>query len=143
MVNPLLEARRRGVDAAVLIYDRDNRANANMAALNLIAGAGIPIRVISKYANHHDKYVVVDGAAHADRFLQRQPGCGKVQLRERVGGLEQQDRGDTLPRALGGPVTTGDPGGGGLLRVGRPFHRSNASLKRNVVVAHVRIGWRW
>ena len=29
--------------------------------MNLVAGAGIPIRVISAYAIHHDKYIVVDG----------------------------------------------------------------------------------
>ena len=29
--------------------------------MNLIAGADIPIRVISTYAIHHNKYIVVDG----------------------------------------------------------------------------------
>ena len=29
--------------------------------MNLIVGAGIPLRVVSVYAIHHDKYIVVDG----------------------------------------------------------------------------------
>ncbi len=61
VVKALLQAKRRGVDVAVLIDDRGNRGKASMAAMNLIAGAGIPIRVISTYAIHHDKYIVVDG----------------------------------------------------------------------------------
>jgi phosphatidylserine/phosphatidylglycerophosphate/cardiolipin synthase-like enzyme len=29
--------------------------------MNLIMGAGIPLRVVSAYTIHHDKYIVVDG----------------------------------------------------------------------------------
>ena len=56
-----MEAKRRGVDVRVLVDDKGNRGQASLAAINLIAGAGIPMRVISAYAIHHDKYIVVDG----------------------------------------------------------------------------------
>lgn len=61
VVRSLMEAQRRGVDVKVLIDDKGNRGQASLAAINLIAGVGIPIRVISAYAIHHDKYIVVDG----------------------------------------------------------------------------------
>lgn len=57
----LMDAKRRGVDVKVVIDDKGNRGQANLAAINLIVGADIPIRVIFAYAIHHDKYVVVDG----------------------------------------------------------------------------------
>ena len=65
VVRGLLDARRRGVDVAVLVDDRGNRGRANLEAMNLIASAGIPIRVISTYAIHHDKYIVAD-ARHTE-----------------------------------------------------------------------------
>ena len=65
VVKALLEAKRRGVDGAVLIDDRGNRGKANLEAMNLIASAGVPIRVISTYAIHHDKYIVAD-ARHTE-----------------------------------------------------------------------------
>lgn len=61
VVRSLMEAKRRGVDVRVLVDDKGNRGQASLAAINLIAGAGIPMRVISAYAIHHDKYIVVDG----------------------------------------------------------------------------------
>ncbi|WP_371437575.1 phospholipase D family protein [Polaromonas sp.] len=61
VVGALIDAKRRGVDVRVLIDDRGNRGRANIAAMNLIVGADIPTRVISTYAIHHDKYIVVDG----------------------------------------------------------------------------------
>ena len=60
VVKALLEAKRRGVDVRVLIDDRGNRGAASKAAMRLIAGGQIPLRVISTYAIHHDKYMVVD-----------------------------------------------------------------------------------
>ncbi len=45
----------------VLIDDKGYRGKANLAAMNLVINAGIPMRVISTYAIHHDKYIVVDG----------------------------------------------------------------------------------
>ncbi|ABE43861.1 phospholipase D family protein [Polaromonas sp. JS666] len=61
VVRGLIEAKRRGVDVRVLVDDRGNRSQASIAALNLLLGAEIPTRVISTYAIHHDKYIVVDG----------------------------------------------------------------------------------
>ncbi|MEJ8850808.1 phospholipase D family protein [Variovorax rhizosphaerae] len=60
VVRGLMDAQRRGVDVKVLVDDRGNRGKSSIAAMNLIAGAGIPIRATS-YAIHHDKYIVVDG----------------------------------------------------------------------------------
>lgn len=60
IVRSLIETKRRGVDVKVLVDDRGNRGRASIAAMNLIVGAGIPTRVISAYAIHHDKYIVVD-----------------------------------------------------------------------------------
>ena len=61
VVRGLMDAKRRGVDVKVLLDDKGNRGQASIAAVNLIVGAGIPLRVVSAYAIHHDKYVVVDG----------------------------------------------------------------------------------
>ena len=60
VVRSLIEAKRRGVDVRVVLDDGGNRGKANIGAMNLIAGADIPIRVTSAYAIHHDKYIVVD-----------------------------------------------------------------------------------
>ena len=61
IVRSLMDAKRRGVDVKVLLDDKGNRGQASVAAMNLIVGVGIPLRVVSAYAIHHDKYVVVDG----------------------------------------------------------------------------------
>ena len=61
VVKALMDAKKRGVDVRVLIDDRGNRSAASQAAQRLIMGVGIPLRVISVYAIHHDKYIVVDG----------------------------------------------------------------------------------
>ena len=61
VVQGLLDAKRRGVDVKVLIDDKGNRSDASRAAQRLILQARIPLRRISVYAIHHDKYVVVDG----------------------------------------------------------------------------------
>ncbi|RZL90874.1 MAG: phospholipase D family protein [Variovorax sp.] len=61
VVRALIDAKRRGVDVRVLIDDKGNRGKANIAAMNLLVGANIPTKVISTYAIHHDKYIVVDG----------------------------------------------------------------------------------
>ena len=60
VVKGLVAAKRRGVDVKVLLDDKGNRGKANIAAMNLLAGADIPIKVVSSYAIHHDKYIVVD-----------------------------------------------------------------------------------
>ena len=61
VVKGLMDAKRLGVDVQVLIDDKGNRGKANLAAMNLIMGAGIALRVVSVFAIHHDKYIVVDG----------------------------------------------------------------------------------
>ena len=61
VVKALIDAKKRGVDGRVLIDDRGNRGAASQAAQRLVKGAGIALRVISIYAIHHDKYIVVDG----------------------------------------------------------------------------------
>lgn len=61
VVKALLEAKRRGVDVRVLVDDKGNRGAASRAAMRLVVGGQIPMRVISMYAIHHDKYIVVDG----------------------------------------------------------------------------------
>ena len=61
VVRGLIDAKRRGVNVKVLLDDKGNRGQASVAAMNLIVGAGIPLRIVSVYAIHHDKYIVVDG----------------------------------------------------------------------------------
>ena len=65
VVRGLIDAKRRGVNVKVLLDDKGNRGQASIAGMNLIVGAGIPLRVVSVYAIHHDKYIVVDGK-HAE-----------------------------------------------------------------------------
>ena len=60
VVKALMDSKRRGVDVQVVLDDKGNRGKASLAAMNLIMGADIPLRVVSVYAIHHDKYIVVD-----------------------------------------------------------------------------------
>lgn len=60
VVRALLDAKRRGVDVRVVVDDKGNQSKAGTAALNLLAGAGIPTRLNGEYAIHHDKYIVAD-----------------------------------------------------------------------------------
>ena len=50
-----------GVDVKVLLDDRGNRGQASLLAMRMITEASISLRVLSVYAIHHDKYIVVDG----------------------------------------------------------------------------------
>jgi phosphatidylserine/phosphatidylglycerophosphate/cardiolipin synthase-like enzyme len=61
----LLAAKRRGVNVAVVVDDKGNRAKSSQQALNLLVNAGIPTRTIDVYAIHHDKYLVID-AEHVE-----------------------------------------------------------------------------
>ncbi|SHN18434.1 PLD-like domain-containing protein [Duganella sacchari] len=56
----LLKARQRGVDVKVLADYRRNQKKINLAALRQLVQAGIPVRTVSVYALHHDKYIVAD-----------------------------------------------------------------------------------
>jgi len=61
VMRKLIDAKRRGVDIKIVIDAKGNRSKASKAAMNLVVNAGIPLRTISTYAIHHDKYIVVDG----------------------------------------------------------------------------------
>lgn len=56
----LLKAKKRGVDVRVVVDENGNRSKASLAALNLLVSAGIPTHILSSYAIHHDKYMVID-----------------------------------------------------------------------------------
>ncbi|MBS1186616.1 MAG: nuc [Burkholderiaceae bacterium] len=60
VVRALLNAKKRGADVRVVVDEKGNRSKASLAALNLLVGAGIPVRTISTYAIHHDKFIVAD-----------------------------------------------------------------------------------
>lgn len=65
VVRALIDARRRGVDVAVLVdhrhnVQRDNSSKAR-AALNLLVNAGIPARTVAAFSIQHSKYAVIDG----------------------------------------------------------------------------------
>ena len=57
----MLDAKRRGVDVKVLLDDKGNRGAAHLLAMKMITEANIPLKVVSAYAIHHDKYIVADG----------------------------------------------------------------------------------
>ena len=61
VVKGLLDAKRRGVDVKVLLDDKGNRGSASLLAMKMINEPNIPLRVVSAYAIHYDKYIVVDG----------------------------------------------------------------------------------
>jgi phosphatidylserine/phosphatidylglycerophosphate/cardiolipin synthase-like enzyme len=61
----LLAAKRRGVNVAVVVDGKGNRAKSSQQALNLLVNAGVPTRTIDAYAIHHDKYLVID-AEHVE-----------------------------------------------------------------------------
>jgi phosphatidylserine/phosphatidylglycerophosphate/cardiolipin synthase-like enzyme len=56
----LLEAKKRGVDVRIVLNEKGNLAKPSIAALDLLSNAGIPMRIISRYATYHDKYMVID-----------------------------------------------------------------------------------
>lgn len=60
----LIAAKRRGVDVRVVLDQKANTGknnNASRAAMNLLAGAGIPVRTVSAWKILHDKVIVTDG----------------------------------------------------------------------------------
>lgn len=60
VVTALIRAKRRGVAVEVLVDEKTNKGKASHAAMNLLVNAGIPTRTISRYAIHHDKYIIAD-----------------------------------------------------------------------------------
>lgn len=64
VVRALVRAKRRGVDVAVVLDRKANTGknnHASKAAMNLLLGAGIPVRTVSAYKILHDKVIVADG----------------------------------------------------------------------------------
>ena len=64
VVSALVNAKRRGVDVKVVLDWKANTGknnNASRAAMNLLVGAGIPVRTVSAYKILHDKVIVSDG----------------------------------------------------------------------------------
>ncbi|MGF6960762.1 phospholipase D family protein [Paraburkholderia youngii] len=66
VVRHLLQAKRRGVEVAVVVDEKSNvnedRSGKAHAALNLLVNARIPVRTVGVYPSHHDKVLVVDGS---------------------------------------------------------------------------------
>lgn len=60
VVRALADAKRNGVDIQVVVDDSNTKSKSGRAALNLLVKAGISVRTSSKYAIHHDKYIVSD-----------------------------------------------------------------------------------
>ena len=76
VVRALIDAKRRGVDVAVVVDYKNNimegrngKAKTALgkakAALNLLVNAGISTRTISRYPIHHDKFIISD-ALHVE-----------------------------------------------------------------------------
>lgn len=61
VVKALVDAHRRDVDVKIVLDEKGNRNKVSLAALNLVAGAGIPLRTNDRYAIMHDKVIIVDG----------------------------------------------------------------------------------
>ena len=65
IVRALIAARKRGVHIQLVADERANLVEDQSAkarhALNAVSEAGIDVRLISAYAIHHDKMLIVDG----------------------------------------------------------------------------------
>lgn len=64
VVDALIRAKRRGVDVSVVLDWKASAVknnSASKAAMNLLAGAGIPVRTASAWKILHDKVIVADG----------------------------------------------------------------------------------
>ena len=61
IVTALINAKRRGVNIAIVADQNGNRGKSSGAAMNLVVNAGIALRVDGAYKIQHDKVIVVDG----------------------------------------------------------------------------------
>ncbi|EOC0012233.1 phospholipase D family protein [Cronobacter turicensis] len=61
IVKSLIRAKQRGIDVRIVVDENGNKSKSSVAAMSLVKSAKIPLRTISKYAIHHDKFIVVDG----------------------------------------------------------------------------------
>ena len=108
VVKGLLDAKRRGVDVRVLLDDKGNRGAASLLAIKMITEANISLRVISTYAIHHDKYIVVD-SRHTETGSFNYSQAAARAISENVpGALEQRGRCPALFRSLGKPMEARD-----------------------------------
>ncbi|HDT1625243.1 TPA: phospholipase D family protein [Klebsiella quasipneumoniae subsp. similipneumoniae] len=60
----LVRAKQRDVDVKVVLDGKENTGKqhqANQAAMNLLANAGIPVRTVSQFKIMHDKVIIADG----------------------------------------------------------------------------------
>ena len=59
----LVRAKQRGLDVKVVLDWKANSAkgSAGVAAMNLLANAGIPVRTVSQFKIMHDKVIITDG----------------------------------------------------------------------------------
>lgn len=64
VVSALLAAKKRGVDVQIVVDQKsntsDDRSGKAGHALQALVNAGVPVRIISVYAIHHDKVIVAD-----------------------------------------------------------------------------------
>lgn len=63
VVRALINVRKRGVDVRVVLDHKANAGKQNKAsraAMNLLIGAGIPLRTVSAFKILHDKVIVAD-----------------------------------------------------------------------------------
>ena len=61
VMKALLSAKKRGVDIQIVVDERGNRSKSSLAAMNLVANAGIALRTDDRYKIQHDKVIIVDG----------------------------------------------------------------------------------
>lgn len=57
----LIKAHRRGVDVKVVLDKNGNTNKANIAAMDLLANAGVELRTNANYPIQHDKVIITDG----------------------------------------------------------------------------------
>ena len=59
----LIQAKQRGIDVRVVLDWKANSAkgSSGVAAMNLLANAGIPVRTVSQFKIMHDKVIITDG----------------------------------------------------------------------------------
>jgi phosphatidylserine/phosphatidylglycerophosphate/cardiolipin synthase-like enzyme len=82
----LVDAHRGGVDVRVLLDD--SQSPSCYTGATFLANSGIPTRINSRYAIMHNKFLVIDSEARADRELQLHDERSEPQCRERGCALE-------------------------------------------------------
>ena len=83
VASALVRAKRRGVDVKVVLDWKANTGKQNqasLAAMNLLANAGIPVRTVSQYKIMHDKVIIADGRnIEVGSFNYTRPLIGSIQ----------------------------------------------------------------